>query len=372
VTARIGIAVALAAICFAVYAPVLGNGFVWDDEQYVVHHPRVSGGLGLANAAGLRLLRRRELPSAHVALAHGGRVIFGLDPRGHHLVRTSVPPRDEHGPGLPAPDRAHECGSRERAGRRALRRPSSEASRRWPGSPSARHAPFDRALPQGAPGVDGVGAAPSTGATPWSSRAVPLAALASKAMPVTFPLQLLLLDWWPLRRTMKSRRAPRAREALLPPRRGLRRPRARRAGPRRRGREHPLPARLENAATSCLAYLGAAFRPTRLGVFYPFPAEPSRSASGSERSRSSWRSARARSLARQALPRWRSARPGSWSRCFRSSESCGWECNPGADRYAYVPLLGAFIAVVWSARALAARVRAARPVLAAAAVVVRS
>jgi tetratricopeptide (TPR) repeat protein len=113
----------------------------------------------------------------------------------------------------------------------------------------------------------------------WLSGAL---ALGSKPMAVTLPFALLLLDWWPLGRLGVESRLEwnvlgrRILEKLplfllaaaitawtfqTHPSASL------------LGTAQPIPAtlRLENALVSYAAYLGEAFWPAKLGVFYPYP-----------------------------------------------------------------------------------------------------
>jgi len=195
---------------------------------------------------------------------------------------------------------------------------------------------------------------PARIAVVWISGAL---AMASKPMAVTLPFTLLLVDHWPLGRLgieSGARLGTLGRRALekLPlfllaaaltawtvqthPSVGL------------LGAAQPIAAtlRLENALVSYAAYLGAAFWPTNLGIFYPYPD-----------SYPLWQPllAAALLLGLSAL-----AVRGARSRPHRF---VGWFWFLGtllpvigliqaghqamADRYAYVPLIGISIAVSW-------------------------
>jgi tetratricopeptide (TPR) repeat protein len=109
----------------------------------------------------------------------------------------------------------------------------------------------------------------------------------------------------------------------------------------------PLALRLENAACSCVMYLAKAFSPARLAVFYPYPGGLYKW---------QWISAGFLLAAISALA-WKQA-------SVRPFLLVGWCWFLGtlvpvlgilqvgtqamADRYAYVPLIGVFLAVVWS------------------------
>ena len=194
-----------------------------------------------------------------------------------------------------------------------------------------------------------------------------LLGLLAKPGLVTFPFVLWLLDVWPLGRL---RRAP-ASDARA--RREARRAIVEKVPllllvaaasavtfvvQRARGAmteldEYPLVYRLMNAAESALAYVGDAFWPTRLAVFYPHPGLAI----------SPWR-AGACALALAALTvaalRVRRSRPYL---------AVGWLWYLGtlvpvigivqvglqarADRYTYIPLVGLGIALAWGAVDLA-------------------
>jgi tetratricopeptide (TPR) repeat protein len=211
-----------------------------------------------------------------------------------------------------------------------------------------------------------------------------LLGLLAKPSLVTFPLVLWLLDGWPLGRL---RRAPAAdararREArraivekipmlvLVAVAAALTFVVQRTRGAMTELAEFPLIYRLMNAAESALAYVGDAFWPTRLAVFYPHPGLAI----------SPWR-ASACALVLLALTaaalRLRRTRPYL---------AVGWlwylvtlvpvigivqvGLQARADRYTYIPLIGLSIALAWGAVDLAQRWRLSRRALAALAGVV--
>jgi len=188
----------------------------------------------------------------------------------------------------------------------------------------------------------------------WLSGAL---AMGSKPMAVTLPFALLLVDWWPLGRLtsepgVRSQVLGRRILEKLPlfllaaaitawtldthPSVGL------------LGRAQSIPAalRLENALVSYARYLGAAFWPANLGIFYPYPS---------------------------AYPLWQPCAAGALLAAVsalalsgarsRGSLFVGWFWFVGtllpvigliqagsqamADRYTYIPLVGISLAVSW-------------------------
>jgi protein O-mannosyl-transferase len=207
-------------------------------------------------------------------------------------------------------------------------------------------------------------------------------ALMSKPMAVTLPFTLLLLDYWPLARLRassaenvpvkkdKAKKSEKQGGGLAPyPKRsvtqlitekapllamaiaaGLVTVYAQRAGGAVATIEKfPILHRFENAVASYLAYLLSAVWPTGLAVFYPYP--------------------------RQGVPAWQLglasvvvvAITGLAIRRLKQSKylAVGWFWYVGtlapviglvqvglqarADRYAYVPFIGLFVAAVWVA-----------------------
>jgi tetratricopeptide (TPR) repeat protein len=72
------------------YAPTAGHGFVYDDEEYVIDNPILDGGWSVATV-------RKSLTEPHSANWHPltwwthllDRTWFGLEPAGHHLVNVA-------------------------------------------------------------------------------------------------------------------------------------------------------------------------------------------------------------------------------------------------------------------------------------------
>ncbi len=186
--------------------------------------------------------------------------------------------------------------------------------------------------------------------------------LLSKALLVSFPFALLLLDLWPLRRLQQAdgsfsprllRRAVLEKVAMLPlvlAASAITYWVQRDTGAMSSLEQIALDRRLENAALALVAYLKDAVWPSGLAAFYPYPPESP-----------DW----TRLLAAVGLMLALSAlAAGSWRR--RPYLTVGWFWFLGtlfpmiglvqvgmqsmADRYMYVPLVGLSIAVAWGAR----------------------
>ena len=182
------------------------------------------------------------------------------------------------------------------------------------------------------------------------------ASLLSKPMAVTFPFVLLLFDYWPLDRwRLGLRRLLVEKAPLFAMIAGfcVITYRVQAAGGAVVGDASiPMALRLANAVWSYLAYLGKAFRPSGLAVFYPYAQPP--------------------------LPGWKVALAvavilAASAAAFAIRDRArpvlvGWLWYLGtlvpviglvqvgnqamADRYAYVPLIGVFVACAWGAALL--------------------
>jgi tetratricopeptide (TPR) repeat protein len=187
--------------------------------------------------------------------------------------------------------------------------------------------------------------------------------LMSKAMLVTLPAVLLLLDYWPLgrwrpgaARWLLLEKLPLALLALADALVIALVQRATDPGPQ----PARLPLRIENALVACIAYLRKLVWPVDLAAFYPFP-----------RSYSLLLVAGCVALlVAMSLVAYRARRDQPWL-------LIGWlwylgmlvpvlglfEVHGGhalADRYTYLPIMGVLIAVVWTAAAAARRWQATR------------
>ena len=171
------------------------------------------------------------------------------------------------------------------------------------------------------------------------------ASLASKAMWVTLPVLLVLIDWWPLGRRALREKIPLLGLSMLGAAAAWW---AQNAGASVAPIEGlPIGLRLSNAALSYVRYLGKAVWPVDLAVFYPFanviPA---------------WQAALALAvLAAATASAFALRRSRPWV-----GMGWGWYLiallpvigivqvgmQSMADRYMYVPLIGLLIAVAWS------------------------
>jgi tetratricopeptide (TPR) repeat protein len=195
--------------------------------------------------------------------------------------------------------------------------------------------------------------------------------LMSKAMLVTLPFVLLLLDLWPLARYERTTWYALVREKI--PLIGLAAALSvvtflaqQHAGAVHQLVGVPLGSRVANGFVSYVRYIANTLWPTRLGALYPFPE-----------SLDAWKvvltlvALAAASIAAIA------------SRARRPYLTVGWFWYLGtlvpvigfvqvgyqamADRYTYIPLIGIFIVVAWGANELSAAWPARRVVLASAA-----
>jgi tetratricopeptide (TPR) repeat protein len=186
-------------------------------------------------------------------------------------------------------------------------------------------------------------------------------ALMCKTMAVTFPVLLLLVDWWPLNRL---------RSAGIPARQLLREKipffalacvfgiitiiAQRQLGALQPIEQFPLGHRFANALLAYVYYLEETLLPIRLSVFYPFPAAFSVTAV---------------LIAVVALAAITLA--AVWRRRSFPPLLFGWAwyllmlapvigilqvgSQSHADRYTYLPLVGVFVLVVWGVAALAGK-----------------
>jgi tetratricopeptide (TPR) repeat protein len=185
--------------------------------------------------------------------------------------------------------------------------------------------------------------------------------LMAKPMVVTLPLVFLLVDVWPLGR------GPRWREkipffAMSAASAAVTWWAQAASGAVRTSGQFPLLLRMENAAVSCVVYLFKWFWPSRLAVFYPYPAEIP-----------AWQAAAAViAIAAVSVMAWRSIRN-------RPYLAVGWfwflimlapviglvqvGAQARADRYTYMPTIGISIMLAWGAAEMLTRVPRAKPVV---------
>jgi tetratricopeptide (TPR) repeat protein len=357
----------LALLVAAVYLPALRNGFVdYDDNVYVTDHPLVARGLSASGAL------------AAFATIHGGNwhpltwishqldvTLYGLRPAGHHL--TSVLLHAANAvllfrlllglTGAPAPALL--------AAALFAVHPLNVESVAWVAERKNLLSTLFLLLAARAwlatvrrPRRAGQAAAVALYA----------ASLLAKPMGVTLPFLLLLLDAWPLGRFRGETAA------------------ARRAAARRLLREKapflllaaascvvtwvaqgrggmfyavPWPWRAGNALVAYARYLGMAARPAHLAAFYPHPGGTLAGGAILGAAALLLAATAGALLALRRLP-WIAA---GWFWYLGALVPVIGLVQVGdqalADRYAYLPLVGVFLALAWGIAAAAARWRRA-------------
>jgi hypothetical protein len=268
-----GICLALAAITFAVFGQTLNHGFVYfDDNDYVYDNPVVNQGLtfrGILWAFSCHAYNWHPLTwLSHMLDCQ----LYGLSPGGHHLSNVIL---------HTATVIALFLVLRQMTG--ALWRSAFVAA------VFAIHPLRVESVAWVAERKDvlsalffmlTIGAYARYARHPWSAARYGwvvllfVLGLMSKAMLVTLPVVLLLLDYWPLRR-MASRKlsglvleklpllalsAAGCATTLLAQTRIL-----------QSTELFPLPLRVANSLVSCMVYLGQMFWPVGLAAFYPYP-----------------------------------------------------------------------------------------------------
>jgi Flp pilus assembly protein TadD len=191
--------------------------------------------------------------------------------------------------------------------------------------------------------------------------------LLAKPMLVTLPFTLLLLDYWPLRRRVSlGEKAPLFALSLVS---CVVTVVAQRAGGAVQGLAVFPPAyRIANSALSYASYLGKTVWPTSLAVFYPYPHVEHLALPVALSVLFLAGTTAAVVMLRDKTPY---VFVGWFWYLGTLVPVIGWVqvgAQGSADRYTYVPLIGIFVAVAWSAGELARRLPALRPVFAAAAI----
>jgi len=353
-------ALLLAAVTVGLFLPAVDHGFiVFDDDAYVTENPQVLGGL-----------TREGLAWAFTSVARAGNwhpltwlshmldvQLFGLDPRGHHLVNVLF----------------HAAAavllflllrSLTGAGGRSLlaaflfaAHPLRVESVAWVAERKDVLAAFFW--------LAATGLYLRFARRPGDGRLLPVVAafalgLMAKPMVVTLPFTLLLLDWWPLQRVpvkgwprLAWEKAPLFALAALSSVITYRAQAS--AGAMSLARVSDWTSRAANALVSYPRYLGSIAWPTRLSVYYPFP----------EGGIPAWQVAAAGALLlvlSAAALRWRLRRPyllTGWLWFLGTLVpvagfvQVGWQAM--ADRYLYVPAIGVFLAAAWAGGDLASR-----------------
>jgi Tfp pilus assembly protein PilF len=365
------IAVALAAVVLVVYWPTVLFQFVaYDDPEYVYANPTVREGL-TANS----------IRAAFTVFQHGNwhplttlshmldATLFGLNAGGHHATNVLL----------------HALNAvllfavlRRLTGARG---PSAAAAALFALHPlnvetvawiSSRKDVLSTAL-----GLLAIGAYGAYARRP-GLRCYGLVlilfilSLMAKPMLVTLPLLLLTLDWWPLERlpetswrTTENRRQVARLVAEKVPLlvvslvfTGIAVVSQRSDQALRSLDEMPFGLRIANALVSCVTYLLKAVWPSDLAVFYPFPT--------SGIPAWEWMAALAflvlwTGLVLRVARRRKHLLTGWFWYLVALAPVSGIVQVGGharADRYAYVPLIGVFVAVAWAINELAGRHRA--------------
>ena len=370
---RWAVALALAVVTLAVYAPVHGHRFVdYDDDEYVFRNPHVQAGLDAESVAWA--FTTMEAANWHPLtwLSHMlDFQLFGLDPAGHHLTSLALHAANvvllflalASLTGRPWP-------SAFVAALFALH-PLNVESVAWISERKNLLCTFFWMLTLGAYGR--YARRPRPG---WYAAVVAGTALAlmSKPMAVTLPLVLLLLDFWPLGRLSRATAVRLCLEKLpllvlaaivsaVTFQAHLR------GGTVVAMEAIPPRARLANAVVSYLAYVFKLAWPARLGVFYPHREG----------------SVPAAQVVAAAFVLLAVTAAVLWAARRAPYLAVGWlwylvtllpvigivqvGTQAMADRYAYVPAIGLFLALAWAAADVAARAPAPRAWALAAAVV---
>jgi len=349
---------ALLALTFAVYAPVLSHGFVeWDDPFYVTENPHVRAGLTASGIAWA--FTSTQLANWHPLtwMSHMLDVsLFGLAPWGHHLSSLVL----------------HLANVALLFV--ALRRLTRAA---WP---SLAVAALFALHPLHVESVAWVSERKDVLSTacwfaalwayaryverPGAGRYALVAlcfvlGLLAKPMVVTLPLTLLLLDLWPLRRTTGGIPSiwPLVSEKL--PLLAISFAAAATAWLAQRAfgavTDTPLASRFATAVLGYAGYLEKMLWPARLAAFYPYQPRPAGVAVAM--------SAALLVLVTVAvwLGRKRAYLPVGWLWYLVTLAPVVGLVRIGqqqmADRYTYVPLVGVFVMLAWGAADLVARAR---------------
>lgn len=365
--ARFALALLLAATLIA-YLPVLGNGFVWDDRQYIVDNPRVTGGLTVENFRWSLTAFRGGNWHPLTWVSHMlDASLFGPGPLGPHLVNVLL-----------------HLANTALLFNLVFRLTGTAWRSLFIAALFALHPLHVESVAWAAERKDVLSTLFGLLAADWyvryvrapsRTRYLALAilfalSLAAKPMLVTLPFVLLLLDFWPLGRLrLAAWRGP-AFEKL--PLLGLSIAASVLAGLAQASSGaiggDPLPVRISNAAVAYLVYIGKMIAPTNLAVFYPQP-------------RLGWPPWQV-AAAMAALGVMTVFALNLWYR--RPWLGVGWLWYAGtlvpviglvqvgkqamADRYTYVPAIGIFIILAWGFSELAARRPGWRPALTVAAV----
>jgi tetratricopeptide (TPR) repeat protein len=355
---------ALAVLCAAVFLPVLGHEFVnVDDGDYITNNPHVREGLTLRGAAW-------ALASFHAANWHPvtwishqlDATLFGLAPGGHHLVSLLLHTANA---GLVFLLLDALTGARWASFAVAALfavHPLHVESVAWAAERKDVLSTFFGCAAVWAYRRHAGGR--SRGGYPLLLLFFALGLMA-KPMLVTLPLALLVLDFWPLGRLHPPAGAAGGRRAIAPLLleklpllalagvSGVLTVLAQASYGAVASREYlPLPLRLGNAAAAGVGYLRKAAWPSGLTFFYPHPG---RLPAGTVAAAAGV--VAGITLLVVVLARRRPYLTAGWLWYLITLLPVIGLVQVGeqamADRYAYVPLLGIFTAVVWGAAGIA-------------------
>ncbi|HVI92757.1 MAG TPA: tetratricopeptide repeat protein [Anaeromyxobacter sp.] len=369
---RAGIAAALAAGAFALYAQTAGSGFIhFDDNRYLTQNPMVQGGLSWAGVAWAFTTFHASNWHPLAWLSHMLDVqLFGMSPGAHHLVNAA----------LHAVNTALLFWLLARATGATWRSALVAAL-------FAVHPLHVESVAWVAERKDVLSTAFGLGAlhayVSWARRPSARAAAAvlglyalsllAKSMWVTFPAVLLLLDVWPLGRVEGVpgvTPAPGAPFGRVRPGRALAEKVplavlavvssaltivAQHRGGTIAGLDLGLGARLANAGVAYVAYLAKTVWPWPLAVLYPFRV----GGIPAWQAVATWAflaAATAVALRARARAPWLAV---GWLWFLGTLVPVIGIVQVGAqayaDRYTYWPLVGIFVAAVWSGHELLAR-----------------
>jgi protein O-mannosyl-transferase len=356
----------LATVTLAFYNPVAHNGFVFlDDAPYILNNPPVQAGItwGTVKWAFTSFYSANWHPLTWLSHALDCQ-LFGLNPAGHHYVSLLFHATDAILLFLLLLEATGATWPCLMVAALFALHPENVESVAWAAERKNVLSTFFFLLALWAYGRYVRRAGVRSGAA-WNYAAVTLffaLGLMAKPQIVTLPFVLLLWDYWPLRRMFAR---PGDSPAVVP--RSLsylvleKLPLlvlaaaasaitvwAQRAGSAVRTlEEYSLSTRLKNAAVSYAEYLAHTFWPVRLAPMYPHP----------ENSLPGWEvglCAALLLLLTGIVIRWRDRRylPVGWFWFLGILVPMIGIVQVGqqamADRYAYIPMIGLFVALVWT------------------------
>ena len=366
--------VLLVVATFAVFAPVLRNGFVsYDDEEYVVRNAHVRSGIGARNVAWA--FTATEAANWHPVtwISHMADVsLFGMKPAGHHFTSLLFHCANVLLVFLLLRRATGATGRSAAVAALFALHPLRVESVAWIAERKDVLSAFFGLL---AIAAWARWTRERRGTLYASSLVLYSLSLMSKPTLVTLPLLLLVLDYWPLERfggrsnarpgSLVVEKIPFAVLAALC---AFMAYRAQSAAGATAALDLPLGLRLENAVVAPVRYLGKILWPSKLAVLYPHPA--------ASLGWVTWAAALVLIGVTAVLFRVRRSSPyifAGWLWYLAALlpvvgiVQVGWQGF--ADRYTYIPALGLAAAAVWGIAAAAKGRVPARALAAATAVV---